>query len=328
MTPPQPPPEDPRALERRYNLLFEQVPCCVAVIDRDLRVVRANELARRTFGDHVGEHCYRMYKGRDHRCDDCPALRTFVDVTETDRLTRKLIEEERLAAVGQTVAQLAHGIKNVLTGLQGGMYALKTGMRRGSSERTARGWTALERNVERLTDLVKGFLGFAKGHEPQARPTDPGAVAEEVVSLYRASAERSGVALALEVQPDLRPASLDPEGLRTCLENLVSNAIDACQVADNEGSVALRVREETGVLVYEVADTGCGMDYEIKSKVFTTFFSTKGTGGTGLGLLVTRKIVQEHGGRIEVESVPGEGSVFRIGLPRDRLPAPRAAEGQ
>ena len=70
-----------------------------------------------------------------------------------------------------------------------------------------------------------------------------------------------------------------------------------------------------------MADTGCGMDYEVKRKVFTTFFSTKGLGGTGLGLLVTRKIVHEHGGRIEVESTPGQGSVFRIDLPRERLPA-------
>ena len=104
--------------------------------------------------------------------------------------------------------------------------------------------------------------------------------------------------------------------------------MDACQVADNEDpTVTIRVDETDGVITYEVADTGCGMDYEVKCKVFTTFFSTKGLGGTGLGLLVTRKIVNEHGGRIEVESTPGKGSVFRIDLPRHRLPdAPAEAE--
>ena len=81
------------------------------------------------------------------------------------------------------------------------------------------------------------------------------------------------------------------------------------------------VSDRDGVIRYEVSDDGVGMDYELKSKVFTTFFTTKGLGGTGLGLLTTRRIVQEHGGRIELESTPGEGSTFTITLPRDRLPA-------
>ena len=128
--------------------------------------------------------------------------------------------------------------------------------------------------------------------------------------------------LELQAPPQLPPANLDAEDMRVCIENLVSNAMDACQVADNEElKVTIRVLERDGVISYEVADTGCGMDYEVKRKVFTTFFSTKGLGGTGLGLLVTRKIVHEHGGRIEVESTPGQGSVFRIDLARERLPA-------
>ncbi|MBW1810503.1 MAG: sensor histidine kinase [Deltaproteobacteria bacterium] len=82
------------------------------------------------------------------------------------------------------------------------------------------------------------------------------------------------------------------------------------------------VDETDATLVFEVADTGCGMDYQIKGKVFTTFFTTKGLGGTGLGLMVTRKIVQEHGGRITADSTPGKGSVFRIEFPHSRLPQP------
>jgi signal transduction histidine kinase len=84
----------------------------------------------------------------------------------------------------------------------------------------------------------------------------------------------------------------------------------------------VKVGDRDGTVVFEVADNGVGMDCEIKNKVFTTFFTTKGMGGTGLGLLVTRKIVQEHGGRVAMESVPAEGSVFRIELPRQNLPAP------
>jgi signal transduction histidine kinase len=91
--------------------------------------------------------------------------------------------------------------------------------------------------------------------------------------------------------------------------------------AEGGGEVILRTREQAGDLLFEVIDNGCGMDCEVSRKVFTTFFTTKGNKGTGLGLLTTRKIVQEHGGRIEVESTPGQGATFCIRLPRERLQA-------
>jgi len=95
-------------------------------------------------------------------------------------------------------------------------------------------------------------------------------------------------------------------------------------MSEDEGRrhVLVRTIEKDDSIIYEVVDDGCGMDYEVKNKVFTSFFTTKGLGGTGLGLLMTKKIVQEHGGRIELETEPGEGTTFRIILPRDRLPEP------
>jgi signal transduction histidine kinase len=106
------------------------------------------------------------------------------------------------------------------------------------------------------------------------------------------------------------------------LTNLVGNAIDACRVSENNSGLGVKVRtfESDGAVVYEVVDNGCGMDYEIKKKVFTTFFTTKGLGGSGLGLLMTKKIIHEHGGYIDLESESGKGTTFRIRLPRNRLP--------
>jgi len=104
------------------------------------------------------------------------------------------------------------------------------------------------------------------------------------------------------------------------------NALDACEVSDKDSSnVILSTREEGGVVIFKVKDDGCGMDYDVKQKVFTNFFSTKGSDkGTGLGLLTTRKIVHEHGGTISVDSTEGLGSEFCIRLPRDRLPKAKA----
>jgi signal transduction histidine kinase len=109
--------------------------------------------------------------------------------------------------------------------------------------------------------------------------------------------------------------------MHECLTNLVGNAIDACQVAAKGGSrVIIRVYEKKGIIFYEVTDDGCGMDYEVQKKVFTTLFTTKGLGGTGLGLLMTKKIIQEHGGSVKLKSEPNMGTTFKICLPRKRLP--------
>ena len=121
---------------------------------------------------------------------------------------------------------------------------------------------------------------------------------------------------------------MDPQGIHTCIANLVSNAIDACQMSDtNKPTITFSLVEKDAVICYEIKDNGCGMDYEVKKKIFTNFFTTKGSGqGTGLGLLTTRKIVQEHGGKISFESALGKGSVFRLEFPRKRLPVPEETE--
>lgn len=246
------------------------------------------------------------------------------DITAVKKLEQEKREAERLAAVGETVAGVAHGIKNILMGLEGGMYAVNTGIRLGDDERITRGWAALEQNVKRISEFMKEFLDFAKGRATAVAPVDPNAPARQVVDLYRDRAAQAGIRLELDLQADLQPASLDEEGIYTCLANLVSNAIDACLVSDSKRQfvVTLSSREKGGTLVYEVSDNGQGMDYEISRKVFSKFFTTKGSDrGTGLGLLTTRRIVHQHGGRISFTSKEGEGSVFRIELPRDAMPA-------
>ncbi len=476
-----------RRLQREYQILFERVPCYVAVINRDLRVVKANEMFRRTFGEPRGERCHDLFKRSREACRDCPAELTFrdgeshlaqhaglardgtltryvvstapllldnegrvahviemcLDVTEAHslaqqleqahqlrealvensldaivvldgqrrivlmnraaeelwqaprsgligqrahrrlmppdldrllagkqesvhlleadvatlrnekvpvrlagvalrageqvigaaviaqdlrpvkRLEREKLEAERLAAVGQTVAGLAHGIKNVLTGLQGGMYVTSSGLRSGDQGRIDRGWDMLERNMGRIASMARDLLAFSRGDAPRPEPTEPARLVEEVVALYRDHAEQHGIELTSEIEAGIPPAPLDPRGMHDCLANLISNAVDACRVSDGDPRrVTVRVREEEGDLLFEVADTGCGMDYEVKQKVFTSFFTTKGSGGSGLGLLTTRRIVHQHGGRIAFESEPEKGSVFRVRLRRDGLPLP------
>ncbi|MGK7313519.1 MAG: two-component system sensor histidine kinase NtrB [Candidatus Longimicrobiales bacterium M2_2A_002] len=242
------------------------------------------------------------------------------DITPVKELEAQKREAERLAAVGETVAGIAHGIKNVLMGLEGGMYAVNTGIEHGDDERIARGWRTLEENVRRISEFVKEFLDFAKGRETERSLTDPDDPARAVADLFREKAAQAGVRLETRLEAE-RPILIDPDGIHTCLTNLVSNAIDACLVADRQDRefvVTLSSRDENGELIYEVADNGRGMDYEISRKVFSKFFTTKGSDrGTGLGLLTTKRIVHEHDGQIDFNTEEGVGSVFRITLPRE-----------
>jgi len=474
-----------KQIRKEHRLLFDQVPCSILLIDRDFKIARANKHLRESLGNLEGRHCYSALKGFNRKCNECTASQTFadgkmhtghhvwkaqnegtlhsqvttvplkredgtfdlvmemaVDLTQTLKLEDELtiahsfleamistsidgiiavdargevtvfnrsakkmldisfdhnvtkeelsrllpkgfmaqvaagpghvylpeaeintkndikipvrlagiqlgsddrsigmafsiqdlreikelekakLESERLAAVGQTVAGLAHGVKNLIASLEGGMYMLNTGMGKGNIERIGKGMEMLGRNINRISMFVKAFLDFSKGREIQVKICNPVDIVEDVIDIYSARAEKLGIQLKSEPKGKIRPASMDYESMHECLTNLVGNAIDACRLADKESGrhVTLRTYEENEHIIFEITDDGCGMDYEVGQKVFTNFFTTKGLGGTGIGLLMTKKIIHEHGGSIKFESIPGEGTTFRIILPRHRLP--------
>jgi len=246
----------------------------------------------------------------------------FQDISKIKQLESEIIEAERLAAVGQTVAGLAHGIKNVLMGLEGGMYVVNSGMNRGNNELVKQGWDMLQNNIEKISSFVKEFLNFARGTTLKAELTDPYIIATDIVDLYKDTIAQSGIRFITKLEEGIDKAAMDAKAIHTCIANLISNAIDACLVSDNKNpTIEFSLFEKDGNICYEVKDNGFGMDYEVKKKVFTSFFTTKGSGqGTGLGLLTTRKIVHEHGGKVSFESTLGKGSVFRIEFLRNRLP--------
>jgi PAS domain S-box-containing protein len=244
------------------------------------------------------------------------------DITEVKQLEHKVIEAERLGAVGQTVAGLAHSIKNILMGLEGGKFMVGLGLKNDDQQMISEGWEMLERNFDKTTSLVKDFLSFSKGRLPELRMMNPADLVTEIIGLYKDIAAQSGIELKADIADNLKGAPLDPDGIHTCLTNLVSNAIDACHMGEQKGSeVVISAADRGDKLVFEVRDNGSGIEYDIKQKIFTTFFTTKGGEGTGLGLLTTRKIVTEHGGKISVTSKEGEGACFRMEFPRKRLMA-------
>jgi len=240
------------------------------------------------------------------------------DITEQLALQKKLVESERLAAIGQTAAGLAHYIKNVINGLKGASYMLNTGLKRDRRDLIEEGWETVELNIGRVSSLALDMLYLSKEREPEYGPTDVNDLIREIGRLMGETAAGRGVKLTLDLNPEIELLWLDAQGMHRSILNLVTNAIEAFdEVAevDRERVLTLRTIREDGELVIEVKDTATGIPPEVYPKLFTQFFSTKAGMGTGLGLAVTRKTIEEHGGRIQVASAWGQGTTFRIRLP-------------
>ena len=249
----------------------------------------------------------------------------FQDLTEIKRLEKELVASERLGAIGQTVAGMAHCIKNILHGLKGGSYLVNIGIDRDNTDKLKTGWQAIQRNIARTSDLVLDLLSYSKEREPEYANCFPNEIAADVCDLLQETADEHNVELLKDFSPSVGEVSLDPRIAYRSLLNLVSNAIDACIFDDNiskQHHVTVKTDiEDDNYVRFEVTDNGSGMDDEVKARLFSTFFSTKGAKGTGLGLLVTSKLIEEHNGTIDVESELGKGTTFTFRLPLNSVKA-------
>lgn len=232
---------------------------------------------------------------------------------------RQLIEAERMAAVGQTVTELAHAIKNIANGLKGSIFVLGKGIELDNKEYLRQGWEMAAANLEKIKNMSLDLLNYGKYADVALVLCDPNTPAKEVGELMTSRANEAGVELKMELSDPLKPLNFDPAGIHGALLNLVTNAIEACEDADataQRKTVTVRtIRLPGWAVVYQVIDTGCGMDSQVQARLFQGFFSTKGTRGTGIGLMMTQKIVEQHQGQIDVVSKKGAGTTVTIKLP-------------
>ena len=344
--------------QRDYKRLFDQVPCYISVVNRNLRVLQSNSLYRRDFDVDGGSFCYEICKHRQTPCSDCLVEKTFEDgqqhsreeklttsdgrkvdavvytmpvrdpnggissvvemfsdITEVKRL------QEQLTLMGRAVAETAHRIKNILMGLEGGIFIVNLGMEEDDKAQLTEGWEMVERNVKRVSHLVKDLLYCSKERKPQFQDdVCPQHILRDVHALYSKRTADEGIDLRLEMSNPPHSGTFDADALHSLLCNLVGNAIDGCRFDPDQTktshTITLRCqREEVGATVLEVEDDGAGIPGELSEKVFEDLFSTKGTEGTGLGLLVVQKVAHEHGGSVSFRSTPGKGTAFRVTIP-------------
>ena len=239
--------------------------------------------------------------------------------TSLEQLLREKTElQDHLSSLGLMIGSISHGIKGLLTGLDGGMYLLETGLAQQKTDQINEGWETVKVMVERIRKMVMDILFYAKKRDLQWEEVDVVQFSEQVARLAAAKIQNLPISFLWDIEGRAGQCRIDPGYVHAALMNLIENAIEACRRKETTENMEIRfkVQSDKDWIKFSVSDTGIGMDEETQAKLFTVFFSSKGRKGTGLGLFIANKIVEQHGGHIAVSSAPGRGSRFTIFLPK------------
>lgn len=341
--------------QERYRQLFDEIPCYITIQDRELRIIEANRRFREDFGDVLGRKCYQVYMHRTEDCLSCPVKETFKDgqvhqleevvtshngqkinvlvytspirneagevirvVEISTDITQIRQLQSQLASLGLVISSISHGIKGLLTGLDGGIYLVNSGLEKNNHERIKQGWQMIERNLGRIKTMILDLLYYAKDRELDLKMISASMIAEEVAEVIRGKVKEYGIDFQCSLDPSGGELLADIKALRTLLINLVENAVDACRVDKKKKKHQIRIelKGDAESVKFEVIDNGIGMDQETQERAFSLFFSSKVGDGTGLGLFISNKIVQAHGGEIKLESALYQGTRVTVKLPR------------
>jgi PAS domain S-box-containing protein len=345
---------------QRLQNFFEEVPCYVTVQDRNLNLVAANRRFKEDFGDEIGDRCYRVYKHRKERCLECPVAHTFDDgqshqseevvtsmsgdqynvlvhtapirnengeITHVVEMSTNITPLRRLQtqleSTGLLISSISHSIKGLLTGLDGGMYLVNTGLKKENQGRVEKGWEMVTRNVDRIRSTVLNILYYAKERDPRWEEIRAEELVGEVSGVIESKARELGVNFVRNIEDSAGTFEGDLMAMRSLLVNLMENSLDACRVDSKktEHQVTLTAAGDGEDVYFEVSDNGIGMDRETREKAFSLFFSSKGMEGTGLGLFIANNIANAHGGSVSVESAIDQGTYFKIRIPRRKRAA-------
>lgn len=340
------------------NQLFEEVPCYISVQDKNLRITAANKRFKHHFGSRIGGFCYETYKHRTSPCPECPVAETFRDgksrrteeivtskfgkqynvltqtaairnekgeITQVMEMSTNITQirqlQNHLISLGLMLGSMSHGVKGMLTGLDGGLYQMETGLKQGDDDRIFKAFGQIKQVADKIKKMVLEILYYAKARELQYEEMNIEDLAQNVVSTIQPMAEKYAIKLEVSIPPNLGKIEIDPKWMEAALVNFLENAVDACVFDRNKKEHAIKFTvgiEPKEHVHFTISDNGIGMDTETKNKMFTLFFTSKGSQGTGLGLFIAHRVIRYHGGTVAVESEQGKGSKFSISLPFEK----------
>jgi signal transduction histidine kinase len=243
------------------------------------------------------------------------------DITQIRELQGKL------SSVGMIISTISHDLKGLLNGMDGGIYLVNTGLKKNDEKRVNTGWEMVLRNVGKIRSSVLDILYYARDREPEWAETATKEIVGEVHETMAAKAASHDIEFETVFESADGKFEADARAVRSMLINLIDNAMDACRLdrKKEKHRVTVTARGLEDHVCLEIADNGIGMEQEAREKAFTLFFTSKGSGGTGLGLFIANKIAQSHGGKIDLESEPDGGSKFTVRLPRKQVETTEAA---
>ncbi len=344
-----------RTTQQKYQKLFDEVPDYIAVLDRNLRINAVNRRFKEEFGDQTGNAFFDIFTKRTFSKADCPIYKTLEDgeshSVETEMMTRdgrsfttilssapvttatgKLIQiilifkditekrrlEDNLSTLGLMFSVVSHNIKNVLTGLDAGIYHIDRGFYKDIPGEIEEGLEVATLMKERIRKLILDVLYYAKPRNLQVTPVDIDDLVEDVAQQMRPKMGARNISFTFQAEEQAGQFEADREIFRSILVNLLENAMEACMDPhiDREFAVRFTAAVDNGQVRFDVTDNGAGMDEEQKQQIFSKFYSTKGHKGTGLGLFIAQQVVNQHGGEIRVASTPGQGTRFTVIMPR------------
>ncbi len=234
------------------------------------------------------------------------------DMTQPYKMQEEILRIDRLAYLGEFSSTLAHEIRNPLAGIKTTAQALSEELHEDASRREY--LDRIIKEIDRLNDLLRTFFSFAKPRRLDLIPCHIEEIIKEVKGLLAKEAEKKKVTIKEVYADDLPPVPLDASQMQQVFMNLFLNAIEAMPVGGKLTVEAVRRDSEEAWIQVKVKDSGNGITPEHLTKIFDPFFTTKSK-GLGLGLAITYKIMEGHGGTIGVESTPGKGSTFILSLP-------------
>ncbi len=340
--------------QQRYRQLFDAVPSYVAVLDLKLRITAVNRRFREDFGDQTGQDFFDVFIHGTAHGSRCPVNHTVKDgmshngeIVLTTRegvqynmlawtspiktAAGKLIQvllifanitelrklRDNLASLGLMVSTLSHSLKGTLTGLDAGLYLIDSGFYRDKPGRIEEGLDVARLMAERIRKLVYDILYYAKERELALERTDILKFAGDVAANIETRIRGANIEFYCDLAPDPGELEIDPGILRSALINIFENAMEACieDLSGESHKIEFKVRQDEDDAVFEITDNAGGMNNDQIRQMFNLFHSSKGLKGTGLGLFITKKVIQKHGGRILVDSEPGQGTQFHVRIP-------------
>jgi len=239
---------------------------------------------------------------------------TFQDETEFRRLEGKLRQSEKLAAIGQLAAGIAHEIRNPLASISGSIQLLQDNGDTGSENRQL--MNIVNREINRLNTLITEFLDYARPEAPMEDRVDLGRLLKDIMALMDYQQEGSGVQKKVQIEDGCKILG-NQDKLKQAFLNIIVNGYQAL-AKEPEGLLSIAVSSKADFFEVEIKDNGCGIEDKVVKRIFEPFLTTKAK-GTGLGLAITHSILESHNADVRVESQVGEGTSFKIRFPKSTL---------